>query len=70
MAFEMALARTPNRILSLAGYAEAAAAAGREADAATAYRELAELLTGADAEMPEARQAKTFIASRSKRTGG
>ncbi len=70
LAFEMALARTPNRILSLAGYAAATAAAGREADAATAYRELAELLTGADAEMPEARQAKTFIASRSKRTGG
>jgi tetratricopeptide (TPR) repeat protein len=69
-AFEMALARTPNRILSLAGYAQAVVAAGRKGDAATAYNELAELLAGADAEMPEAREANTFIANRSKPAGG
>jgi tetratricopeptide (TPR) repeat protein len=69
-AFELALARTPNRILSLAGYAEAAVAAGRRDAAATAYNELEELLTGADAEMPEAREARTFLASRSNSTGG
>ncbi len=62
IAFEMALARTPNRILSLAGYARAAAAAGRMEIATNAYRELAKLLRGADAEMVEAREAGAFRA--------
>jgi predicted Zn-dependent protease len=59
--FEMALDRTPNRILSLAGYAKAAATAGRMDIASNAYRVLADLLTGADAEMLEARAARAFL---------
>jgi tetratricopeptide (TPR) repeat protein len=59
--FEMALARTPNRILSLAGYAKAAATAGRMDIATNAYRLLADLLTGADADMAEARMAREFL---------
>ncbi len=62
-AFEMALARTPNRILSLAGYARAAVAAGRMEIATNAYRRLAELLRGADAEMAEAREARAFMSN-------
>jgi predicted Zn-dependent protease len=58
--FEMALARTPNRILSLAGYARAAVVAGRMEIAADAYRSLAQLLQGADAEMAEAREARGY----------
>ena len=65
-AFEMALARTPNRILSLAGYARAAVAAGRTEMAADAYRRLAKLLPGADAEMAEAREAGEFLAKMSR----
>ncbi len=61
-AFDMALARTPNRILSLAGYARAAVAAGRMEIATDAYGRLAELLRGADAEMAEAREAREFSA--------
>lgn len=61
-AFEMALARTPNRILSLAGYARAAVAAGRPEIAADAYRRLAKLLQGADVETAEAREAGAFLA--------
>jgi len=59
-AFHMALARTPNRILSLAGYARAAVAAGRMEIAANAYGRLAELLHGADAGMAEAREARAY----------
>ncbi|MFB3110828.1 MAG: hypothetical protein ACE10G_02235 [Gemmatimonadales bacterium] len=62
IAFEMALARTPNRILSLAGYARAAVAAGRMEIATNAYRRLEKLLRGADAEMAEAREAGAFRA--------
>lgn len=61
-AFHMALARTPNRILSLAGYARAAVAAGRMDIATNAYRRLAELLRSADEEMAEAREARAFLA--------
>ena len=62
MAFQMALARTPNRILSLAGYARAAAAAGRADLAGNAYRTLADLLIGADVDLAEAKEAKAFLA--------
>ena len=59
-AFQMSLARTPNRILSLAGYARAAVAADRMDVATNAYRTLANLLTGADADLAEASEAKAF----------
>ena len=60
MAFQMALSRTPNRILSLAGYARAAVAAGRADLAGNAYRTLADLLAGADSGLAEAHEAKAF----------
>ncbi len=60
MAFQMALARTPNRILSLAGYARAAVAAGRADLAGNAYRALGRLLAGADSGLTEANEAKAF----------
>jgi len=60
-AFQMALARTPNRILSLAGYARAAVAAGNMDMAASAYATLAHLLATADGSMPEAREAREFL---------
>jgi tetratricopeptide (TPR) repeat protein len=69
-AFQLALARTPNRILSLAGYARAAVAADRLDIATNAYRVLADLLTGADADMAEANEAGAFLAKRAGRTGG
>ncbi len=62
-AFETALVRTPNRILGLVGYARAAVAAGRVEIATNAYRRLAELLRGADAEMAEAREAGAFTSN-------
>ncbi len=60
-AFRLALARTPNRILSLAGYARAAAAAGRADLAEGAYRTLAELLAGADRGSAELAEARAFL---------
>jgi tetratricopeptide (TPR) repeat protein len=65
-AFEMALARTPNRVLSLAGYARAAVAAEQPEVASEAYAALAELLTLADDDMPEAREARAFLSARSE----
>ncbi len=65
-AFEMALARTPNRVLSLAGYARAAVAAEQTEVASDAYGALAELLTLADDDMPEAREAQAFLSARSE----
>ena len=59
-AFQMALARTPNRILSLAGYARAAVAAGRTEIATNAYHRLVMLLRDADAGMAEAREARAY----------
>jgi predicted Zn-dependent protease len=59
-AFQMALARTPNRILSLAGFAHAAVAAGRNDLALNAYSHLADLLEQADPDMLEAREARAF----------
>ncbi len=59
-AFQMALARTPNRVLSLVGYARAAVAAGRADLAGNAYRALADLLAGADSGLAEAQEAKAF----------
>jgi tetratricopeptide (TPR) repeat protein len=68
-AFQTALARTPNRILSLAGYARAAVVADRMDIATNAYRRLADLLTQADADMPEAREARAFLANRGTQSG-
>ena len=65
-AFEMALARTPNRVLSLAGYARAALAAEQLEVASEAYGVLADLLTLADDDMPEAREAQAFLSARSE----
>jgi tetratricopeptide (TPR) repeat protein len=69
-AFEMALARTPNRVLSVAGYARAAVAADRPDQAADAYGLLADLLGHADSSMPEMREAQAFLASRAEQPDG
>lgn len=63
-AFRMALARTPNRIHSLAGYARAAAAAGQDAVAAESYRTLADLLDRADPGAVEAEEARSYLEGR------
>lgn len=60
-AYQQALARTPNRMQALAGYARAAVEAGRLAIARDAYHALAELLEGADADLPQAREARQFL---------
>lgn len=60
-AFQLALRRTPNRILSLAGYARAAAEAGRPDLARGAYAELAELLAKADRGSEELAEATDFL---------
>lgn len=59
-AFRTALDRTPNRILTLAGYARAAIAAERKELAAKTYGLLAGLLSAADDDMREAREATAF----------
>ncbi len=69
-AFETQLGRTPNRILALAGYARSAAAADRSEVATSAYRLLADLLVNADADMPEAREARAFLSSTAEEAGG
>ncbi len=61
-AFKMALGRTPNRILSLAGYARAAVQAGQHGVALEAYMTLADLLEKADPDVPEASEARAFLA--------
>lgn len=60
-AFQLALRRTPNRILALAGYARAAAAAGRIDLAEEAYGKLAGLLAKAGEDMPERAEARAFL---------
>jgi tetratricopeptide (TPR) repeat protein len=69
-AFQTQLGRTPNRILTVAGYARAAVAAGRPEVARDAYRLLSELLMHADGDMPEAVEAKEFLSSRAGQPGG
>jgi tetratricopeptide (TPR) repeat protein len=63
-AFETQLGRTPNRILTVAGYARAAVAAGHNEVALGAYRVLSELLVNADGGMPEAAEARAFLSSK------
>jgi tetratricopeptide (TPR) repeat protein len=69
-AFQTQLGRTPNRILTVAGYARAAVAAGRQEVALDAYRLLYELLMHADGDMPEAVEAKEFLSSRAGQPEG
>lgn len=69
-AFELQLGRTPNRILSLAGYARAAVAADRPEVATPTYRLISDLLLHADRDMPEAREAKAYLATAAQDAGG
>jgi tetratricopeptide (TPR) repeat protein len=66
-AYSLALARTPNRMRTLLGYARAAAASGRPAVATDAYADLADLLEEADAGLPEAREARAYLARQASR---
>jgi tetratricopeptide (TPR) repeat protein len=68
-AFQTQLARTPDRVASVAGLARAAAKAGRTGLAAITYRTLSNLLSAADADLPEAREARSFLASRPETSG-
>ncbi len=65
-AFKLQLGRTPNRILTLAGYGRAAVAADEPAVALDTYRLLNELLANADADVPEAREARAYLSTRTE----
>jgi tetratricopeptide (TPR) repeat protein len=60
-AFQRQLGRTPNRIVTLGGFARASVAAGRSDLAEGAYRSLAQLLSQADADQPELAEAHAFL---------
>ncbi|MEN8145819.1 MAG: hypothetical protein ABFS14_12820, partial [Gemmatimonadota bacterium] len=60
-AFQLQLERTPNRIVTMGGYARAVLAAGRADLAERAYRSLSELLSQADAGQPEVAEAHAFL---------
>lgn len=60
-AFELALARTPNRILSLVGLARAALTADQLDRATNAYTRLAALLENADDDMAIAEEARAYL---------
>jgi tetratricopeptide (TPR) repeat protein len=59
--FKVALLRQPNRARSLLGAARAAAQAGDQNAAASAYKSLLEQWQQADQELPELREAKDYL---------
>jgi tetratricopeptide (TPR) repeat protein len=61
--YEASLQSTPNRLRGLYGAAKAAQAAKHLDKAATYFRKLAELTRGADADRPEIREARPFLAA-------
>ncbi|MFN8058628.1 MAG: hypothetical protein U0Q12_05635 [Vicinamibacterales bacterium] len=63
-AFTKALARNANRTRSVLGMARASAAVGDTAGARTHYQQLLANYDHADADVPEAREARDFIAGR------
>jgi tetratricopeptide (TPR) repeat protein len=60
-AFATALARQPNRARSLLGTARAAAASGDKPTALAAYADLLRIWQQADADLPELREARTYL---------
>jgi tetratricopeptide (TPR) repeat protein len=62
LAYEAALKAYPNRYRGYLGVARAADAAGDRAKAVAYYGKLIDLAKNADAERPEAREAKAFLA--------
>ena len=62
--YETALKATPNRYRGFWGVARAADAAGNRAKAAEYYGKLVDLAKNADAERPEVREAKAYLARR------
>jgi Tetratricopeptide repeat len=64
--FKTALLRQPNRARSLLGAARAAAQAGNQAAAVTAYTTLLEQWKHADNNLPELREARDYLANASK----
>jgi tetratricopeptide (TPR) repeat protein len=61
--FKVALDRHPNRALSLLGLARAEAAAGEKTAARLTYAKLMDIWQQADADLPELREAREYIAS-------
>lgn len=64
VAFGLALQRTPRRVLSVLGYARAAAASGDDHLATGAYEKLAEILASGDADQEELKEARSFLENR------
>jgi tetratricopeptide (TPR) repeat protein len=61
--FEHALARTPNRSLSVLGLARALTAVGRTEDARRRYRDVLANFEHADADLPELKEARSALAT-------
>jgi tetratricopeptide (TPR) repeat protein len=62
--FKIALERHPNRALSLIGRARAEAAAGQSSAARATYAKLLGFWREADADLPELREAREFVATK------
>jgi tetratricopeptide (TPR) repeat protein len=62
--FRIALLRQPNRARSLLGAARAAARAGNQISAAASYKKLLEQWKQADTGLPELREARAFLDTR------
>lgn len=60
-AFQRQLGRTPNRIVTLGGFARASLAAGRADLAEHTYRTLTDLLSLADPDQPELIEARAYL---------
>jgi tetratricopeptide (TPR) repeat protein len=61
--FKISLERHPNRALSLLGLARAEAAVGDRASARGTYTKLLEIWQQADADLPELREARSFVSA-------
>lgn len=63
-AYEAVLKKEPNRILTYAGAARAAAKVGDRAKAQSYYAKIVDLAATADTERPEVSEARAFVAKK------
>ncbi len=63
--FKVSLERHPNRALSLLGRARAEVASGEKSAARSTYAKLLEIWSQADADLPELREARDYVAANS-----